>query len=88
MKKVFPTFDCLLKVISGSIKTVVQTIIGVLSFIIDKSNDCFFQMICLLGLMIRQPLSSFSRVVIIGALMNTHSVHDDPVPCPEPWAGS
>lgn len=42
-------------------------------------------MIFLYGLMIRQPLSSFSRVFIIGTLMETHSVHDDPVPYPEPW---
>ena len=76
-----------MKISSGIFKTIVQPIIGVLSFIIDKSDD-FFQMIFFWGLMIRQPLSNCSRVVIIGTLMNTHSVHDDPVPCPVLWAGS
>ena len=55
---------------------------------LTKLMIVFFQVIFLLGLMIRQPLSSCSRVVIIGTLTNTHSVQDDPVPCLDPWAGS
>ena len=41
MKKVFPTLGYFLKVISCSIKTVIQPIIGILSFIIDKAYDFF-----------------------------------------------
>ena len=47
-----------------------------------------FLIIFLLGLVMVQPLSSFSKVDIIDILMSTHSVLDDSAPCPEPWMGS
>ena len=53
-----------------------------------KTIILFFQVICLLGLIMTQPLLSCSRVVIIGTLMKTHSVHDDPAPWPDPWEGA
>ena len=34
-----------------------------------------------------QPLLNYSRVDIIGTLINTHLVPDDHTPCQEPWAG-
>ena len=79
--------DCVLEVTSNSEKVVIHLIISILSFIIDKTDD-FFNIIFLLGLAMVQPLSSFSRVYIIGTLMNTHSVPDDHVSCLELWTES
>ena len=47
-----------------------------------------FFIIFLLGLVMVQFLSSFSRMEIIGTLTNTHLIPDDPAPCPETWTGS
>ena len=70
MKNVLPTVDCLLKIISCSCKKIVQPIIGVLSFIINKS-DAFFNDLF---------IGAYDKVTFVELFKSSHHQNTDGYP--------